>query len=131
MGSSMATAGASAREEYERRRGRDREVRRRNFPRSLLIVLVVFFAVFGLVQVGAWAANRWLISLMFEQFGASGQRELVTPKMARVLGLLLGAVTSLRMATDLWGARQTTEAWKKGYEGEVRTGQHLDGLPEA
>jgi hypothetical protein len=131
MGSSMATAGASAREEYERRRGRDREVRRRNFPRSLLIVLVVFFAVFGLVQVGAWAANRWLISLMFEQFGASGQRELVTPKMARVLGLLLGAVTSLRMATDLWGARQTTEAWKKGYEGEVRTGQPLDGLPEA
>ncbi len=130
MPQSMTTAGASARQEYERRRGRDQEARRRNFPRSLVMVLATFFGVYGLVQVGVWVANRWLISWMFAQFGARGPSEVVDPRTARVFGLLLGAIAAFRLATEAWGSRQTTEAWKKGYEGEVRTGQQLDDLPE-
>lgn len=54
----------------------------------------------------------------------------VDARTARIFGLLFAVLASFRMATGLWGARQTTQAWKKGYEGEVRTAQHLDRLPD-
>ncbi len=86
--------------------------------------------MFGSVQGAAWAANRWLVSSMFEQFGASGPSEVVDVRTARLLALLFALLASFRMAKGRWGARQSTQAWKKGYEGEVRTAQQLDSLPE-
>lgn len=93
----------------------DRENRRRNFKRSLVFVVLTPFVVYGLVQAGAWAANEWLLSWMFRQFGAEGPQEVVDAKTAKTLGIFLAAVVALRMAIDLWGARRTTESWRKGH----------------
>lgn len=125
----MAGAGGSARKEYERRRAKDRASRKRSFKRSLVIVLATPFVVYGFVRLAADVANRWLLSWMFRQFGATGPSEVMDGKTANFLGLALAAVATLRMATDLWGARRTTESWRKGYEGEVMTAGALERLP--
>ena len=128
---SVAGAGESARREYERRRRRDSERRRRNFPRSLILVVLTPFAVYWLVRVGAWALNEWLLSSMFGQFGVTGPREVIDAKTTDTLGKLLAAAATLRMAMDAWGARPTTESWRKGADGELKTGSALERLPES
>ena len=125
----MAGAGESARREYERRRLRDRETRRRNFPRSLILVALTPFAVYWAVQAGAWALNEWLLSSMFGQYGVTGRREVIDASTADIFGKLLAVAATFRMAIDAWGARPTTESWRKGAEGEVKTGNALGRLP--
>lgn len=126
----MARAGDSAGREYDRQRRKDREVRRRNFKRELILFLLTPFAVYYFVQGLAFAANQWLLSTMFRQFGAEGPQEVIDAGTVRTLGFMLAAVATLRMAISLWGARPTTESWRKGQEGEVRTGRALDALPQ-
>jgi len=125
----MAGAGESARREYERRRVKDQGVRRSNFKRALVIFLATPFVVYGFVRLCAAAANRWLISWMFRQAATTGPQVVIDGKTANLLGLALAAGATLRTARDLWGARQTTESWRKGYEGEVMTGKALERLP--
>ncbi len=126
----VARAGESAGREYDRRRRKDRETRRRNFKRSLILFLLTPFAVFYVVQGIALAANQWLLSTMFRQFGAEGPQEVVDARTAKSLGIMLAGVATLRMGINLWGARATTESWRKGQEGEVRTGRALETLPQ-
>ncbi|HSH58149.1 MAG TPA: NERD domain-containing protein [Acidimicrobiales bacterium] len=126
----MARAGDSAGREYDRRRRKDRETRRRNFKWSLILFLLTPFVVFYFVQGVALAANQWLLSTMFRQFGAEGPQEVVDPSTTKSLGIMLAGVATLRMGVNLWGARPTTESWRRGQEGEVRTGRALDALPQ-
>lgn len=126
----MAGAGDSTRREYQRRRQKDREARRRSFKRSLVIVLLTPFVVYGLVQAGGWALNHWLLSSMFpRESGVKGTQTVVSTSAARTFGFLFAGIATLRVAADLWAARPTTEAWRKGAEGEVMTGNILDRLP--
>lgn len=124
----MRTAGGSARSEYERRKANDRRVRRDNLRRSVSIVLVAPAVVYALVRAGAWAANQWLASRLADAAAAPAQ-DVVDTQAAHLLGLVLAAAAALRLATDFWGARRTTEAWRKGHEGEVMTAKRLGALP--
>lgn len=127
---SVTAAGGSAHREFERRRQHDREVRRHSFKRYLVIALATPFVVYAGVRLGALAANRWLLSSMFEQFGVKGSQEVMDAKTANFVGLLLSGAATLRVVQQLWGARPTTVSWRKGYEGEVMTGKALQRLPE-
>jgi hypothetical protein len=126
----VTRAGGSAGREYERRRRKEQLKRRRNFKRAMTLVVLTPFIVYGAVRLGAWAANRWLISWMFRQFDTTGPHEVLDGKTANLLGLALAATATLRMAQEAWGSRPTTEAWRKGQEGEIMTGASLDALPE-
>ena len=126
----MTAAGGSARAEYERRRANDRERRRRTFKTSLVLVLLAPAAAYVAVQAVTAGLNEWLVSsLPLPEPGASGSTVIVDASTAHRFGLLFGAIALMRAAIALWGARQTTEAWRKGYEGEVMTAAVLQRLP--
>lgn len=98
----VSRPGASAQQEYERRKRLNRERIRRQWPFAVGVTLVVTFVIYLLVQ--AWLNATW---------GA-----LAAAVVA--LGLLAAFVESPRM-----------QAWQTGAEGERRTARYLDGLAEA
>ncbi len=128
MEAPVNAAGGSARREYLIRLASDRERGRRNLPRTAVIVVVAPVVVYALVRGAALAANRWLVSSMFEQVGAAGRHEIVDPSSAHLLGLILAACAGVGLASEFWRARQVTEAWRKGFEGEEMTGRALERL---
>ena len=122
----MGRAGASARREYERRRDSDRHRRRENRSRALVIVLATPPVVFGLVLLGAWLMNRWVGSTVA---GSGPAPKLLDGFTTMFLAVVLAATATLRVATDVWGPRRSTESWRKGFEGELLTERHLAALP--
>ncbi|HET7488272.1 MAG TPA: nuclease-related domain-containing protein [Acidimicrobiales bacterium] len=127
----MSTAGGSARREYQRRRAKDRERRRANFKVAFPLVVLTPFVVYGFVVFVAVpqinrAFGRGIDNLA--QSPAPTRAPAVDDEAARWIGLVLALGATLRMGREAWGARATTEAWRKGSEGEVRTGNTLDRL---
>lgn len=53
--------GESAQREYDRRRAKDLDRRRRHWKRSLLVVVLTFPLTYGFVQGAAWAINDWIV----------------------------------------------------------------------
>lgn len=105
----MSTAGGSARAEYERRRARELDQRRRTAG-----VAVVAVTAFGAVAlVAAFAALRRV--------------QPATPVGHHlVYAGLVGLVAVIWSGTQLWGRRQSTEAWAAGAQGEERTAALLE-----
>lgn len=144
-------AGDSAQAEYERRRQRDRERRRRNLKRSIPLVLLAPLVVYGGVRLGAVLINDFAVpyfqdsldslsepapgaaSVVEEPEGVAQEEEerpdVIDGSLAHRLGLLAAGIAAVRSMASLWGARQSTEAWGKGAEGERATGKALDTLP--
>ena len=103
----MNPAGQSARREYERRRAADRERRRGKLGWKLAIVAVAGLATFVTVRV-------------------------IAPFDKGTANFLAGAVAlavALSVANNFWGPRSTTDAWRKGAEGEELTALGLAKLP--
>lgn len=107
----MRQAGQSAWEEHERRHNADLQRRRRHFKWKLAIVVLtppLIFAVSRAVLVGP-----------FDR-ATSG-----------VMAGLAALVVAAGLASELWGRKSTTEAWRKGAEGEEMTARTLARLPDA
>src|SRR5688572_20252978 len=103
----MNPAGRSARREYELRRAADRERRRANAGWKLAVVTVTGLATFVVVR-------------------------LVAPFDSGAESFLAGALALavvVASANNLWGPRASTEAWRKGAEGEELTALGLAKLP--
>lgn len=94
--------GASAQQEYERYRERNRERIRRQWPFAIGVTLVVTLVIYLLVQ--AWAGPAW---------GAVAAAVVA-------LVLLAAFVESPHM-----------QAWRTGAEGERKTARYLEGLGDA
>lgn len=133
-------AGESAQREYDRRRAKDLDRRRRHWKQSLLVVVLTFPLTYGFVQGAAWAINDWIVpqfldglteSIAETQDSANEQppQPTISSKLANQLGLVFATLATLSMAKSAWGRRQSTEAWAKGAAGERATGSALDALP--
>jgi hypothetical protein len=107
---SDSLAGASAQAEYERRRTREREHFRRTLRPGLLLA--------ALLGVGAFGA----CAVLLPRFAVIDQG------LALAIGAVAGLGSALWVATELWGRRQTTDAWSTGAEGERRTAELLAPL---
>lgn len=108
----MGTAGHSARQEYERRKRKDLERRHRGLKPRLAVVAAGPILAFVLIRTSATQLN------------------LDGPIAAFIAGLAALGI-GLGLASELWGARQSTEAWRKGAEGEEVTAKLLARLPAA
>ena len=95
-------AGESARREYERRRARDAQRRRRALP--------LFFG-----QVTVAGLVGYLVADHF------------WPGQGRTWGLLIATIVALKLGAEL-APRSSTTAFAKGAEGEVAVAKLLDGL---
>lgn len=107
----MASAGRSARREYERRTANDNTHRHERWP--LKVALVVGIPV--LVYLGI----RFLVAQVMPD-----------SESIETLGLTFAALTALALLTYWWGPKHTTQAWRKGSDGEILTERHLQRLPE-
>ncbi len=107
--------GRSAREHYERLRGRELAARRERLPLALAVVIGVTAAVFAAVEVGADAfAHRFNADL--------------SPTIRNELAVLVALAVDINLARAVWGRRQSTEAWRVGAEGEEATAAQLAPL---
>lgn len=89
-------------------------------------MLVAPVTAYVAVRAGAAGLNELFVSSLPVP---ATPTTIVDASTAHRFGLLFAAIAMMRMALELWGARQTTEAWRKGYEGEVMTANALDRLP--
>lgn len=128
----MSGAGRSARREYERRLRLDRD-RRRAEAASLLARLVLgASATFLIVRVGIGLLGE-VVAHHYELPLTTRPRER-TPGLSHERGLsdAIGAVTALavvaRGVRALCSRRDSTEAWRRGAEGEEEVGAVLDRL---
>ncbi|MGI8686627.1 MAG: nuclease-related domain-containing protein [Acidimicrobiales bacterium] len=109
----------------------DQRRRRDGLRRSLLLVALTPVVVYGLVVlVGVPLFNHFLGQGVQDLSDTQVKSKPVTSDVAQTLALLIAGVATLGMAREAWGRRSTTEAWRKGAEGERMTGGALDGLEE-
>jgi hypothetical protein len=104
----VSEAGGSADAEYERRARRDRERRQANLQRSVAIVVATAIVVYLLALVATHA--------------------FLPGAPANLYAALIALPAAVLMATEAWGPRRTTVAWRKGADGERRTAGILAGL---
>ncbi len=105
----MNSAGESALKEYGRRRASERRRRRNHFGAKIALLTLLTGATFVVVR-------------------AAGTRAAGRGDIGDWLGLILAGGVALRFASELWSPRQTTKAWRKGAEGEIRTARILERL---
>jgi hypothetical protein len=126
----MAGAGDSARHEYERRLARDKARIASNRGQRIAVVVITPVAMFCAVRFGfPWAWDSFISALR-----TSADAEPVRSDLDPDLLNLAAAVTALGATLSVWqhlfGRRQTTDAWRRGADGEVMTGRILDRLPD-
>jgi hypothetical protein len=122
-------AGGSAEREYARRRAREREQRRRNFRRDLALLVISPLLAYLMVRAGALALNEAVRSIVPADPNGAARPDLIKASAANTLGLLFAAAAAVKTASDAWGSRRTTEAWRIGAAGERATGAALAELP--
>lgn len=126
----MADAGGSARREYERRAAKDQARIDSNRAQRMALVVMAPVLVFCAVRFGVpWAWDGFISSMT--------SRAEVDPTPSPLDGDLLNlgaAVVALGATLSVWqqmfGRRQTTEAWRQGAEGEQLTARILSRLPD-
>jgi hypothetical protein len=106
----MGLAGQSARREYERRRHGDLQKRRLHYKWKLASIFIAPLLVFAVARAA-----------FLEPFDGN----------ASFLAGLLAFVVATKLASDLWGRKATTDAWRKGADGEELTARTLARLPAA
>jgi hypothetical protein len=125
-----AKAGASARQEYQRRRLRDAERRRSNRWLRIVFTVATPIVVYTAVRVGLpWAVDAVLESLA-DNLESGEPATGMDSDLAHPAALLLALAATVTITRELWGRRRSTEAWAKGAQGEVATGRIIDALPE-
>lgn len=104
----MGQAGQSARREYERRRHADLQRRRQHYKWKLACVVTAPLLVYAVARAA-----------FLEPFDRN----------ASFLAGLLAVVVATKLASNLWGRKATTDAWRKGADGEELTARTLARLP--
>lgn len=105
----MSQAGQSARREYERRREADLQRRRHHFRWKLALVVLSPIFVFLVI--------RAVLST------------LIGGGIAGLVAAVVAFCSATTLASELWGRKPSTEAWRKGAEGEEMTARTLAKLP--
>lgn len=127
----MGKAGGSAWAEYERRRERDRARIRSNLASRIAVLALTPFVTFFFVRAGL----PWALDLSFEGVSATDSAtaesatQHIDPGLLTVAAAVVAIAATASVALRLFGRRTTTEAWRKGAEGEERTARLLDRLP--
>ena len=129
----MSPAGGSARREYERRRATDRQVTQRNLPVTIAVVVLTPFVVYLAVRGGVLVLNHWGSSALGARspttgVRAPGPKRLFDPRSANLVALVLAAAATVSVGATFWGRRASTEAWRKGAEGERGVARRLAAL---
>lgn len=124
-----ATAGASAQAEYERRRTNDRTRIRQTLSRSIFYVVAAPVVGYLGVRLGAEVLD-WLFRTVASS-AVDGELEtepMFASGLVHLVGLCAAVALTATAAVTAFGARQSTEAWRVGAEGERLTGQALEKL---
>lgn len=124
----MGTAGGSAHREHERRRERDAARRRSNLWQRLALTVATPLLAYAAVRIGL----PWILDSLMASIAEAGEAEPPQPVDRRsfhLAALLIALGSTLTVVRELWGRRQSTEAWGKGARGEVETGRILEELP--
>jgi len=116
--------------EYRRRREHDRALIRRNLPVTIPIVVVIPFVVYVAVHLGVDLLNGWVHHGLTTSKGprVAGPKKVVNRSEANWLSILLAVMALIGLAGAFWGRRQSTEAWRRGAEGEEYLARQLDRL---
>jgi hypothetical protein len=122
-------AGGSAQREFDRRRAREAEQRRRMRPLWLAVTVATPFVVYVAARFGIPAAHQAFFDRLASSFDGVAV-EPMDPSLAHLLGLLFAFAATVTVARGLWGSRQSTEAWGKGAQGERMTADVLARLPD-
>ena len=126
----MAGAGDSARREYERRLARDKARIQSNRGQRIAFVAVMPIAMFCAVRFGFPLAWDSFISSLPSTSDAEPVQSALDPDQLNLIGAVLALGATLSVWQQLFGRRQTTDAWRRGADGEVLTGRILDRLPD-
>lgn len=125
----MAEAGDSARHEYERRLARDEARIRSNRGQRIAVVVITPVATFCAVRFGIpWGWDSFISALRSSAEVDPGKSGL-DPDVLNLAAVVTALGATLSVWQQLFGRRQTTDAWRRGADGEVMTGRILDRLP--
>ena len=126
----VQSAGASAQAEYERRRSYDRARIRQNLPRLLLVVGAAPLVGYLGVKIGASVLDALFRSMASSAVeGGIDTERMFEAGLVHMVGLAAAFAMTVSAARFAFGARQSTEAWRIGAEGERLTGRALQKLP--
>ena len=130
----MGEAGGSARAEYKRRRAKDRERIRSNFGQRIAVLLltpVAAFVAVGIVLPGLveGAIDSAADSIDEEDAGGTDASRSDDGSMWTLAGAVAAVGSTAAVGQQLFGRRQSTEAWRIGAVGEVQTARILGRLP--
>ena len=127
-GEPAGTAGGSARRRYDDLAERDRAVRRSRRGRGIAIVVVGALAAGGI----AWLVTTKLPEVVVASTtGAANGTGSGLPASTRLgIAALFAFLAGVGLARQIFGKRQTTEAYRVGAEGEEATSRRLAGLPD-
>jgi hypothetical protein len=107
------TPGGSAQREFQRRRKREIQVARQQFP--IRLALIAAAAVCGYVAVQVFAA---VLNHGVESHVTTTLKPVLPPSTAHGIGILFAFIAAFGMARALWGRRQSTLSWASGAKGE-------------
>lgn len=125
----MTDAGRSSQREYERRRVKDKEARRRNLPLALVLVFLAPVVVYFAVHFGVGYFNEQFPKSFAEPTNTTvSNTDPISADTANVLALALAGGAGVSFARAAWGRRRTTEAWATGAAGERKTASILARL---
>lgn len=132
----MGRAGGSARLEYERRRANDRAQIRGNLGQRVAVLVAAPILMFLAVRyVAPWALGSLIDGLASptpsSEASATPSPMPVDPGLWTTAGVVMAVGAAASVGRQLFGRRQTTEAWRKGADGEVQTARVLDRLPRS
>ena len=125
----MRSAGASAQAEYERRRTNDKARIRENLPLRLLFVVASPLVGYFGVRIAAIIVDGQFRSVTSSTTGGTDTGPMFDAGLVHMVGLCAAFALTLSAARLAFGARQSTEAWRIGAEGERLTARTLQNLP--
>lgn len=132
-GDEAGQAGGSARRRYDQLAERDRAVRRKLRGPGIAIIVVGALAAGGL----AWWVMTWLPRMLVASTSgnrssavASGAVPGLSDGVRLGIAVLVAVAVGIGLAGQLFGKRQTTEAYRVGAEGEEATSRRLADLPD-
>ncbi len=123
------SAGGSAQAEYDRRRSNDRAWIRQNLGRLVVVVVAAPFVGYFGVRLGAAVLDGQFRSLASSATDGADPGPMFDSSLVHLVGLCAAFALTVTAARFAFGARQTTEAWRTGAEGERLTARALQKLP--
>jgi len=109
----LGTPGASAQREFQRRRMREIQIARQQFPIRLALIAVAALCGYVAFQIFAAVLNHGV-----ETHVTTTLKPVLPSSTAHGIGILFAFIAAFGMARALWGRRQSTFSWASGAKGE-------------